>query len=86
MMHSLTYLPDEMNRTMTMPFSKRGRICVPFREVLYKSLGKSMRAKQRLCGEAGKFLFVMNQYLEIVVSQWETIFPILQSVALCRAA
>ena len=46
-----------------------GKQCVPFREVLYKSLGKSTGVKQGPVREVRNFLIVLNQWLVCVVSR-----------------
>ncbi|CAD9225516.1 hypothetical protein BCEN4_50063 [Burkholderia cenocepacia] len=45
-----------------------GKRYVPFREVLYKSLGKSVGAKQGLAREAWNFLVVFNQWFDCIIS------------------
>ncbi|PAJ80391.1 hypothetical protein CJO66_26050 [Burkholderia ubonensis] len=69
MMCSLTWPclnRDESNEVMQFARREGG---VPFREVLYKSLGKSQVAKQGLIQETWKFLIVMNQLLEVMISR-----------------
>ncbi|CAI8948058.1 Transcription termination factor Rho [Burkholderia ambifaria] len=61
-------MPDESNRTVRMLFAKRSGV-LPFREVLYKSLGKPTDMKQGLSQEVRNFLIVMNQKVASNVSQ-----------------
>ncbi|ACB64431.1 hypothetical protein BamMC406_1949 [Burkholderia ambifaria MC40-6] len=51
-----------------MLFAKRSGV-LPFREVLYKSLGKPTDMKQGLSQEARNFLIFMNQMVANNVSQ-----------------
>ncbi|WP_198021429.1 hypothetical protein [Burkholderia sp. WSM2232] len=69
--------------TIGLGFSREG---VSFREVLYKSLGKSTDAQQPPMGNYRINISTLKQRFISVIPHGETIFSMLQHGPLCRAA